>query len=63
MGAGHDGASYTAVLYFTSEQEARKGEAKEPPPELEAQMEEMGQLEMGEPTFLDIREPWLDSPR
>ncbi|HEX5905763.1 MAG TPA: hypothetical protein VFY56_02005, partial [Propionibacteriaceae bacterium] len=38
---GHDDGGYTMVLYFTSEAEAREGERKEPPPELQAQMEEM----------------------
>ena len=63
VGAGHDGGAYTAVLYFTSEEEAREGERKEAPPEMQAQMDEMGKLEIGEPTFLDIKEPWLYSPR
>ena len=63
VGAGHDGGAYTAVLYFTSEAEAREGERKEMPPEVQAQMAEMGKLEIGEPTFLDITEPWLYSPR
>lgn len=60
---GHDGGRYTMVLYFTSEAEAREGEGKEPPPEVQAQMAEMDKLEVGEPTFLDISEPWLYSPR
>ena len=62
VGAGHDGGAYTAVLYFTSEAEAREGERKDPPPELKKQMDEMGSLEVGEPTFLDLKEPWLYSP-
>ena len=62
VGAGHDGGDYTMVLYFTSEEDAREGERKEMPPEMQAQMEEMGKLEVGEPTFLDIKEPWLYSP-
>jgi len=63
VGAGHDGGAYTAVLYFTTEEEAREGERKEVPPEMQGQMDEMGKLEIGEPTFLDIKEPWLYSPR
>ena len=63
VGAGHEGGAYTAVLYFTSEAEARRAEAKEPPPAVKAQMEEMGELEIGQPTFLDISQPWLYSPR
>lgn len=56
----HDGA-YTVALYFTSEQAARQGEKKEPPPELKAQMDEMNRLNIGEPEFLDLRNPWLYS--
>ncbi|HET7327370.1 MAG TPA: hypothetical protein VFJ14_08795 [Nocardioidaceae bacterium] len=63
VGAEHAGGHNTAVLYFTSEEEAREGERKTPPPELKEQMDEMGTLEVGEPTFLDLKEPWLYSPR
>jgi hypothetical protein len=63
LGIGHENGEYTAVLYFTSEAEAREGERKEAPPELQQQMEEMGKLEVGEPTFLDLGTPWLYSPR
>ena len=59
---GHQGGAYTMAMYFTSEQAAREGELKEPPPELKAQMEEMNQLGVGEPEFLDLRQPWLYSP-
>ncbi len=62
VGVMHEGGSYTAVLYFTSEEEARAGERKEPPAALKDQMAAMGALEGGEPTFLDIRQPWLYSP-
>ncbi len=60
---GHEGGAYTMVVYFTSEEEAREGERKEPPPQLQAQMEEMGKLSIGEPVFFDLKEPWLHSPR
>ncbi len=63
LSAGYDGDRYTAVVYFTSEADAREGERKEPPPELKEQMDAMGALEVGEPTFLDLKEPWLHSPR
>ena len=59
----HDDGAYTMAMYFTSEQEAREGERKEPPPELKAQMEEMNALSVGEPEFLDLRQPWLYSPK
>ncbi len=63
VGAEHDGGAYTMVLYFTSEEAARDGERKEPPPELKAQMEEMDALSVGAPEFFDLKQPWLYSPR
>jgi len=61
--ADHEGGDWTMALYFTSEAEAREGEQKEAPPELKALMEEMDSLNVGEPTFFDLRQPWLHSPR
>ena len=61
--AGHEGGAYTMAMYFTSEEAAREGERKEPPPQLRAQMEEMGTLSADEPEFLDLSQPWLYSPR
>jgi hypothetical protein len=63
VAAGHDGGAYTMVMWFTSEAEAREGERKEPPPELKAQMEEMGSLSVGEPEFFDLKDPWMYAPR
>lgn len=63
LAVGHDGGAYTMVMWFTSEAEARQGEAKEPPPELKAQMEEMGTLSVGQPEFFDLTDPWLYAPR
>ena len=63
VGVGHDGGAYTMALYFTSEEAAREGERKEPPPALKAQMEEMGKLNVGEPEFFDLKQPWLYSPK
>jgi hypothetical protein len=62
VAVGHEGGAYTMAMYFTSEADARLGEQKEPPPALKAQMEEMGKLSIGEPEFLDLRQPWLYSP-
>jgi hypothetical protein len=62
VAVGHEGGAYTMAMYFTSEEAAREGERKEPPPQLKAQMEEMSQLSAGEPEFLDLRQPWLYSP-
>ena len=58
---GHDEGAYTMVMYFTSEAEAREGERKELPPELQAQMEEMNKLSIGEPEFFDLKQPILVS--
>ncbi|HET9301426.1 MAG TPA: hypothetical protein VFO20_01490 [Propionibacteriaceae bacterium] len=60
---GHDDGGYTTVLYFTSEADAREGERKEPPPELQAQMEEMNKLSVGETEFFDLKQPTLLSPK
>jgi hypothetical protein len=59
---GHEDGSYTMVMYFTSEAEAREGERKEPPPELQAQMEEMNKLSVGETQFFDLKQPVIVSP-
>jgi hypothetical protein len=63
VGVEHDGGAYTMALYFTSEEAAREGERKEPPPELKAQMEEMDALTVGVPEFFDLKQPWLYSSR
>lgn len=62
VSVGHDGGEWTMAIYFTSEEAAREGEAKEPPPELAAVMEEMESLSAGEPAYFDLRDPWLDAP-
>ncbi|HET9516829.1 MAG TPA: hypothetical protein VFO77_03785 [Actinoplanes sp.] len=59
---GHDEGGYTMVMYFTSEAEAREGERKELPPELQEQMAEMNKLSVGEPEFFDLIPPDLRSP-
>jgi hypothetical protein len=61
IAVGHEGGAYTMAIYFTSEEEARAGERKEPPPALKAQMEEMDKLSIGMPEFFDLRQPWLAS--
>jgi hypothetical protein len=63
VAVGHEGGAYTMVIYFTSEEAAREGERKELPPELQAQMDELAALSVGEPEFFDLKEPWLYSPR
>jgi hypothetical protein len=63
LGVGHEGGAYTMAVYFTSEAAAREGERKQPPPELQAQMDEMAALGVGEPEFFDLKQPWLYSAR
>lgn len=58
-----DTGDFTMAIYFTSEREAREGERKEPPPEVAAQMEELNSLAAGPLEFLDLKDPWLHSPR
>jgi len=59
---GHDDDAWTMAIYFTSEAEAREGEQKEPPPEMQQMMQELESLAIGETSYLDIRDPWLSSP-
>jgi hypothetical protein len=63
VAVGHDGGAYTMVMYFTSEADAREGERKEVPPELQANMEEMNKLSVGEPEFFDLKQPVIRSPK
>jgi hypothetical protein len=58
---GHEDGAWTQVMYFTSEADARAGERKETPRELQTLMEEMGKLSVGETTFLDLRHPLVQS--
>jgi hypothetical protein len=57
-----EGGVLTTVVYFTSEEEARAGERKEPPAEMMAAMQEVQQLSVGEPEYFDLKDPWLVSP-
>ena len=58
----HGDGAYTTVSYFTSEAEARQGEQKPVPAELQPDMEEMGKLSIGEPEYFDLRRPMTLSP-
>jgi len=59
---GHTDGAYTMAIYFSSEADARANESKDIPPELQAMMKEMDALEVGEPRYFDITDPWLYSP-
>lgn len=50
--------TYTTVVYFTSESEARDGEAEEG----DGFSEQMDALHQAPPRFLDFRDPWFWSP-
>jgi hypothetical protein len=58
----HEGNAWTMALYFTSEEEAREGERKEPPAEMQEMMKEMDALSVGEPVYFDLKDPWLHAP-
>jgi hypothetical protein len=53
-----DGDLFTEAIYFTSEEEARQGEAKMS--EDEAGMAEFGAL-VEDMTYIDLKDPWLRS--
>jgi hypothetical protein len=55
----HGDGAFVETVYFTSEAQARQGEATPPPPEMAQAMQ--GEL-MDNLTFLDLRQPWLVSP-
>ena len=62
LSIGHDDDAWTMAIHFTSEEAAREGEQKEPPPELQEMMTEMDALSIGEPAFFDLKDPWLNAP-
>ena len=62
MSIQHDEGAWTMAIYFTSEAAAREGEQKPPPAEVQEMMEELNSLMIGEPTFADLKDPWLASP-
>jgi len=53
-----DDGDFTQTIYFTSEAEAREGEKKEMPEEVQR---EMGQAmgDMSDIAYLDLRDPWF----
>lgn len=58
----HPDGGCTTAIYFTSEEAAREGERKEMPPEMQERWKEEMQYYEGEPTYHDLRDPWLYSP-
>jgi hypothetical protein len=53
---------WAQLIYFTSEAEAREGESKEAPPEVQAVMEQLMALSPEPPDYIDLRRPLLYSP-
>jgi hypothetical protein len=58
----HEDDGWTMAIYFTSEAEAREGEKKEMPPEMAAIMEELNSLAIGDTSYFDLKDPWMDGP-
>jgi len=58
--AWHPDDRFTEIVYFTSEAAAREGETKEPPEDRKHLLEEW-RAAVGELTFFDLRQPYLDS--
>lgn len=56
--AFHDGDAFTEVAYFTSEDDARRGEQIDMPADAAAMIEEWRRL-MPVDRYYDIRDPWL----
>lgn len=54
--------TFTQVVYFRSEEEARQGERSEPSPEDAEAMARLGGL-MQVDRYIDLRDPWFASPR
>jgi hypothetical protein len=63
VGADFGDGRFTTTIYFTSEAAAREGEGKEIPPDVQARIDEMMSLIVGQLDYLDLRSPWLDSPQ
>lgn len=60
--AWHGEGAFTEAAYFTSEAEAREGERKPVPTELESVFNEWRESIEGM-QFADVRQPWLYSPK
>ena len=54
----HSDGTYSDILYFTSEADAREGEKKEMPAEMQGMFEEyMAAMPIDE--YVDLKDPWL----
>lgn len=59
----HGDGEFTMAVYCTTEEAAREGERKGFPEQLRPVMQELWSLNARPPEYLDLRNPWLDSPR
>jgi hypothetical protein len=50
-------------MYSPGEADAREGERKEVPAELQANMEKINKLSIGQPEFFDLKQPVILSPK
>jgi hypothetical protein len=58
----HGDGGFTEAVYFTSEAEARAGERKQPPPEVQAMFEQEEAITT-DLVYFDLTDPWLYSPK
>lgn len=58
----HEDRHFTQVVYFASEAQARAGEQLQPPPDVQALLDEE-QANMTDVVFYSFPDPWLVSPR
>lgn len=61
VGCMDDDGTYAIAVYFSSEEAAREGERKEPPPKLQVEIDEIRSLSIGAPEYFDLRQPWVHS--
>lgn len=58
----HGDGAFTQAVFFTSEAEARVGEQKEPPADVQAWLDDEAAI-TADLVFYDLTDPWLHSPR
>ncbi len=61
MICGHDDGRWTMAIWFTSEAAAREGE-RNMPPEIVERLGELEKISVGDRTFIDLTDPWMDGP-
>jgi hypothetical protein len=58
----HGDGGFTQAVYFTSEAQARANEQNQPPPDVQAMLEEEAGI-MTDLVYFDLTDPWLRSPK